>query len=39
MEFLKEIFGGGALTYEQLAAKVAEKKMKDVYKRQIPYSL
>ena len=27
MEFLKEIFGGGA-TYEQLAAKVAEKKMK-----------
>lgn len=28
MEFLKEIFGGGALTYEQLAAKVAEKKMK-----------
>lgn len=28
MEFLKEIFGDGALTYDQLAAKVAEKKMK-----------
>lgn len=28
MEFLKELFSGGALTYEQLAAKAAEKKMK-----------
>ena len=28
MEFLKEIFGDGALTYDQLVAKVAEKKMK-----------
>ena len=27
MEFLKEIFGGEALTYDQLAAKVSEKKM------------
>ena len=28
MEFLKELFGNESLTYEQLAAKVAEKKMK-----------
>ena len=28
MEFLKEIFGTEALTYDQLAAKVSEKKMK-----------
>lgn len=28
MEFLKDLFGAEALTYDQLAAKVAEKKMK-----------
>ena len=28
MEFLKELFGEEPLTYDQLAAKVAEKKMK-----------
>lgn len=27
MEFLKELFGADALTYDQLAAKVAEKKL------------
>ena len=26
MEFLKELFGNESLTYEQLAAKVAEKE-------------
>ena len=28
MEFLWELFGGGTLTYDQLAAKVTEKQMK-----------